>query len=421
MTKNNITLNLILSTSSKAIGIFSSFLMIPLLLKSLGVEQYGIWVTVSSVAAWLMFFDFGLGNSFKNIVATSDKNRIQKEYYLVFSLYCYVALALLLSVILFLVINHKELNNSVTIIALYLPLLILFPLQLFSFGVQGFRLVGLNSILDTLRVLIWLGFAVLYLSYKNDNKLYILSLIFVAATVLPQTIQLYIFKKKCGFSLKPSFLSLRLIIKEESFKLGLRFFIIQLSSLVSFNLGNVLVYNYFGSSDVASYDVFNKVFLAGLSIFNMTIAVIWPEISKAYADRAIVKCKKLYHVLLLISLFFCAGVFIVALNFDLILKLLNVDGLIVIDANLLWSVALLTCLQSIAYCGAVVLNAINKLNLQIYLAVASIILIYPLFHLMVNMKIGLASYPFASGLLVLIGAVLYNLQSIRLLKVNCES
>jgi O-antigen/teichoic acid export membrane protein len=421
MTKNNITLNLILSTSSKAIGIFSSFLMIPLLLKSLGVEQYGIWVTVSSVAAWLMFFDFGLGNSFKNIVATSDKNRIQKEYYLVFSLYCYVALALLLSVILFLVINHKELNNSVTIIALYLPLLILFPLQLFSFGVQGFRLVGLNSILDTLRVLIWLGFAVLYLSYKNDNKLYILSLIFVAATVLPQTIQLYIFKKKCGFSLKPSFLSLRLIIKEESFKLGLRFFIIQLSSLVSFNLGNVLVYNYFGSSDVASYDVFNKVFLAGLSIFNMTIAVIWPEISKAYADRAIVKCKKLYHVLLLISLFFCAGVFIVALNFDLILKLLNVDGLIVIDANLLWSVALLTCLQSISYCWAVVINAINKLNLQIYLAVASIILIYPLFHLMVNMKIGLASYPFASGLLVLIGAVLYNLQSIRLLKVNCES
>ena len=412
----NIVKNLTLSVFSKISGLIASFVMIPILLKSLGVEQYGLWVTLSSVAAWLLFFDFGLGNSFKNTIATKSKAIMQKEYSLAFSLFSYVGIFLALSLIfLFLIVGFVEGENT-TILLLYLPLSLLFPLRLFGFGLQGLRLVGLNSLLETLRIFIWLLFAIAYVYLAEGEKLYILSIIFVTANIIPQIIQFFLFKSRCGFSLKPRFISPNLIVKQDSFKLGLKFFIIQLSSLVSFNLGNVLIYNHFGANHVAMYDIFNKVFVAALSVFNMSIAVMWPEISKAYADADFIKCKKHHNLLILIAIAFCLGLLVVAFNFDILLHLLKIDSVLIIDWPLLWSVYFLTSLQAIAYCGAVFFNATGKLKVQIILALASIVFIYPLFQLLLHFDIGIKSYPMSVSIMVLIGAVVYNVQAKLMLK-----
>lgn len=412
----NIVKSLTLSVFSKISGLIASFVMIPILLKSLGVDQYGLWVTLSSVAAWLLFFDFGLGNSFKNTIATKSKAIMQKEYSLAFSLFSYVGIFLALSLIfLFLIVGFVEGENT-TILLLYLPLSLLFPLRLFGFGLQGLRLVGLNSLLETLRIFIWLLFAIAYVYLAEGEKLYILSIIFVTANIIPQIIQFFLFKSKCGFSLKPRFISPNLIVKQDSFKLGLKFFIIQLSSLVSFNLGNVLIYNHFGANHVAMYDIFNKVFVAALSVFNMSIAVMWPEISKAYADADFIKCKKYHNLLILIAIAFCLGLLVVAFNFDILLHLLKIDSVLIIDWPLLWSVYFLTSLQAIAYCGAVFFNATGKLKVQIILALASIVFIYPLFQLLLHFDIGIKSYPMSVSIMVLIGAVVYNVQAKLMLK-----
>jgi O-antigen/teichoic acid export membrane protein len=412
----NIVKSLTLSVFSKISGLIASFVMIPILLKSLGVDQYGLWVTLSSVAAWLLFFDFGLGNSFKNTIATKSKAIMQKEYSLAFSLFSYVGIFLALSLIfLFLIVGFVEGENT-TILLLYLPLSLLFPLRLFGFGLQGLRLVGLNSLLETLRIFIWLLFAIAYVYLAEGEKLYILSIIFVTANITPQIIQFFLFKSKCGFSLKPRFIPPNLIVKQDSFKLGLKFFIIQLSSLVSFNLGNVLIYNHFGANHVAMYDIFNKVFVAALSVFNMSIAVMWPEISKAYADADFIKCKKYHNLLILIAIAFCLGLLVVAFNFDILLHLLKIDSVLIIDWPLLWSVYFLTSLQAIAYCGAVFFNATGKLKVQIILALASIVFIYPLFQLLLHFDIGIKSYPMSVSIMVLIGAVVYNVQAKLMLK-----
>lgn len=411
--KNNIALAML----SKASSLMASFVMIPILLKSLGTEDYGLWVTLSSIAAWLLFFDFGLGNSFKNSVATQSKEVIKKEFSIAFSLYCYVAIVLVIALVLFLMTVGFE-SDETAFLILYLPLCILFPLRLFSFGLEGLRQVGINSILETLRAVLWLVFAVAYVLYFDVKELHVLSIIFVVANILPQIIQLVIFKRLCGFSLKPCFISPSYIVGQDSFKLGIKFFIIQLSSLVSFNLGNVLVYNHFGSSHVATYDIFNKVFVAALSIFNMSIAVMWPEISKAYTEYDFKKCKKYHNLLILIATAFSFGLLVVGFNFNLLLKILGVDNVIIIDWSLLWSVCFLTCLQSIAYCGAVFLNATGKLGIQIALAFISIVLIYPLFQVLFDLSIGIKSYPLAVSIMVLIGAVVYNLQARLMLKEN---
>ncbi|EOW9254730.1 hypothetical protein ACN26H_003526, partial [Vibrio cholerae] len=116
---------------------------------------------------------------------------------------------------------------------------------------------------------------------------------------------------------------------------------------------------------------------------------MWPEISKAYAEYDFKKCKKYHNLLILIAIAFSFGLLVVGFNFNLLLTILGVDNVIIIDWSLLWSVCFLTSLQSIAYCGAVFLNATGKLSIQIALAFISIVLIYPLFQVLFDLNIGI--------------------------------
>ena len=67
----------------KGISVVISFLFVPLAIKFLGTEKYGIWLTVSSVIAWINIFDFGLGNGLRNKLVeaiTLKKNHLAKTY-----------------------------------------------------------------------------------------------------------------------------------------------------------------------------------------------------------------------------------------------------------------------------------------------------------------------------------------------------
>jgi len=50
----------------KALAIGLSFLLVPLTINYLDIEQYGIWMTLLSVMSWVAFFDIGLGNGLRN-------------------------------------------------------------------------------------------------------------------------------------------------------------------------------------------------------------------------------------------------------------------------------------------------------------------------------------------------------------------
>jgi len=58
----SVTKNALLGLFVKAGQILISFLLIRLLLQYLGNYEYGLWVTIGSVLAWMNMFNFGLGN-----------------------------------------------------------------------------------------------------------------------------------------------------------------------------------------------------------------------------------------------------------------------------------------------------------------------------------------------------------------------
>ena len=67
--QRRLVLTALTSAFARGIAVLSSFITVPLALNYLGIEQYGIWVTLSSFALLLSFADLGIGNGVVGAVA----------------------------------------------------------------------------------------------------------------------------------------------------------------------------------------------------------------------------------------------------------------------------------------------------------------------------------------------------------------
>ncbi len=62
----------ITSMGARGIGIATALISVPLTLRYLGAEEYGLWVTITAVTAFLTFANFGLGNGLVNGVSEAQ-------------------------------------------------------------------------------------------------------------------------------------------------------------------------------------------------------------------------------------------------------------------------------------------------------------------------------------------------------------
>ena len=53
----------------KGISILAGLLLVPMTINYVDSENYGIWLTLSSMIAWMSFFDIGINNGLKNKLA----------------------------------------------------------------------------------------------------------------------------------------------------------------------------------------------------------------------------------------------------------------------------------------------------------------------------------------------------------------
>ena len=93
--------NIIASMFIKGASVFISLLYVPVTLNYLNPTRYGIWMTLTSIVAWMGIFDIGLGNGLRNklsaALAIGDKENAKKYVstaYAMLSLIVFVILLL---------------------------------------------------------------------------------------------------------------------------------------------------------------------------------------------------------------------------------------------------------------------------------------------------------------------------------------
>src|SRR3984957_323827 len=88
------------ATLARVVQVGTSLVTVPLTLKYLGNERFGLWMTISSVLAMAAFADFGVGNGVLNTVAKAygkdDVEGIRKAVSSGFAVLNLIAASLLL-------------------------------------------------------------------------------------------------------------------------------------------------------------------------------------------------------------------------------------------------------------------------------------------------------------------------------------
>jgi len=411
------------STSFKLLSAITSFITVPLLLKALGTNQYAIWVTSTALVSWLNLFDFGSGYSLKNkvteAIALDDFRKINIliagtiQFYFLMS---GIALCLFIGA-LFLLPVFKD--NVVLAVMIYLPIIFSFPFTLSHFIIQGRKKFNSFNLILTGQSILWLIVVLLYRYNLITPNIYFLGLFYGLLFLFTNLVILVVSLNGMNFKWKTVMEIKHFVDAKDSLKVGYRFFLLQISSLFLFSLGNVLTYNHLNLKNVAEFDTVNKIYLMGMTLFNVVISVFWAEISHAKALKDTKKLWKLFKQLILIALGFSLGTAIFSFLIPMLVSAWT-KKIILVEVSQLIPFALLISIQAIAYAGAVVLNAFEDLQGQIVLSVLASCLIVPLSNYFFKIDFGIGTVPLASSIL-LIPSVIFVLVKSNILISKLET
>jgi O-antigen/teichoic acid export membrane protein len=282
-------------------SIIANFIMVPLSIKYLGIEDYGIWLTLSSFLTWFILFDIGLGNGLRNKFAEAralGDDNLARSY--VSTAYCSI---FLIGVALFLII--LIINNFVDWAAILNArgdkadeLKVLMPMVLGFLGLQlvlklinSIYLADKNhSIQDKIQFytqIIMLAFMFILLE-NNGKSLQLFGGMYMAVPVLLMIILSIIAFNGRYAAYRPSIA----LCKKQHFReinsLGLRFFIIQMAALVLFSTNNIVISHLFGPAEVVSYNIAFKYFSIITLCYGILIVPFWSSFTDAWVrdDKA---------------------------------------------------------------------------------------------------------------------------------------
>lgn len=301
-----IIINTVTSIFAKGTGMISTIITIPLTLKYLGIERFGLWMTFSSIWAFLNFADLGLGNSLVNDVAknygmgkiTDSKNAVSNTFFL-------LTINVLVLALFFLAIyshvnwaKFYNLKDSTAIkesglctLIMVILFLIKLPLTSAEKIQEGMQLSFSNYIEQMIVGL--LNLIGIVLAVKLDLGFISLVLIFTTIPLIISFVYFYYVLFKKWKNMKPS---LKLIDKKYMAKLwttGFLFFILNILTLLSFQIDNLIIANIKGAEYVGQFAVVSKISSIAF-LFWAFLQALWPAYGEAISNKDFLWVRKTF-------------------------------------------------------------------------------------------------------------------------------
>jgi len=285
------------SIIAKGVSVLTGIFTVPLTLNYLGTERYGMWMTISSVMIMLVFADFGLGNGLINAVSkaygTDDRLAAKKSVSSVFIILTLSAIILSIGfAICYNIIPWSRIFNVTSSLAiqesgpavvvffscfaLNLPLGIVQRVQLgYQEGYQNNFWQIAGNVLGMFGLLL-----AIYLKAGLPWLVFAMSGIPSLIMILNWLYQFFYVRPW----LKPKLSNFEWEIGKALMKTGLIFSLITLANIIGSSLDNIIIAQYLGASEVATYSVLQKLFSI-MYIVPFATAPLWPAFSEAIARR----------------------------------------------------------------------------------------------------------------------------------------
>jgi len=412
----------------KGLAIIASFLSIPLMIKYLGVEHYGVWSTLLSIVSWIVLFDIGIGNGLRNKISESlaqgNKEEVHRYISTAYMILGVIATMLIVSFLLvseyipwqkvfnIISISNQDLQSVVntTVIFLFLNFWISLINQVFN-GFQKTSLVVFNQFLSNTFSL--LAVFILYNFY--EPSLIKLAFFYGISLLLSSLILSFWFYKN-NTEFIPRLRAFGLNYTKSITSLGLKFFIIQIAAIVIFTTDKILITQLFGPEYVASYDVVFKLFSVITVVHGILMAPLWSAYSDAYHNGDIEWIKKtIKNQLKIYLLIIVATILLVFLSKPIIN--IWIGNNFAVDNMLIVSMALFVLISTWNNIFAFFLNATNQLNVQINTSTIAIFVNIPLSIFLVKyFNVGIYGIVIGTNVSLLLFSIFGSLQTFNIIK-----
>ncbi len=272
--------------------------LVPVAIDYLGKVEYGIWLTLASILSWLINLDFGIGNGLRNKLAEAlALNNIKLARIYVSTAYTVFSVGILLALFIYLIIhsslNWADLLNappeyfellSTLILWVIVLFLVQFLLKLLTSVVNADQRPALNGAISlSINALTLL---IVFLFSRTTEKSFIaFALISSIVPVLVFLIASVILFSGHYRNISPSIRFIDFKYSSGLVKLGMQFFIIQISSLIVFTTDNIIIAQLFGPDQVVIYNVAYKYFYMIPLVFNVILAPFWSAFTEAYIKQ----------------------------------------------------------------------------------------------------------------------------------------
>lgn len=290
--------NILASFFIKGWVIAVQLMMVPLTLHCLGVYENGIWLTISSMLVWIDNLDAGLGNGLRNklaeYIAKDDYENARRS--VSSTLFMLVAFIVPVSLIINLWIWNADtysffnvdphivgnLNKTLSCSAIFVCSTFIF--KFIGNFYMGLQMPAVNNLLGCLgQTLALIGTLVVYLS-GSHSLLYIA----IVNTVAPLLVYLISYPITFGRRyphLSPSLKYVDIQSAVSLFKMGIKFFVLQISGVVLFMTTNILISRYYTPEMVTPYQIAYRYFSVLQLLFFIICVPYWSATTDAYNKK----------------------------------------------------------------------------------------------------------------------------------------
>jgi len=413
----------------KAAAMLASFMAIPLMIRYLGQEQYGIWSTLLTVMSWIVFFDLGVGNGLRNKVteALARGNRKEAADYIGsgYSLIGLIAAALWVLVTgASFFINWQIVFNTRAIseasLRLTVQIAVFFILLNFWIGLIGAIFGALQKTsMTALGQLISNFLALLLVSFllkTTEAEISYLALVYGMSLVAGNIILSLKFYLQHG-ELRPA-PSLDKNHMTPLLSIGMKFFIIQVAVLVIFTTDKILITQLFGPEYVTQYDVIFKIFSVITFAHTLISAPLWSAYNDAYHRGDMTWIRNMLHRQQLIYAGVIVSVLIIGLLMQPIISIW-IGRDMHVSSSLVMAVGASVLIAAWNNIYAMFVNGISEIKIQLYTAVVAMFLNVPLALIFVKyFGFGLSGIVMATVVSLSLSAVFLPIQVYRLMRLD---
>lgn len=402
----------------RGIDTLLGFIRVPIIISFLSVSEYGIWLTLSSVIGWFAFFDVGLSNGLKTklgIALGKKEYELAKTY--VSTTYATIAIIIgsvfLLFIMVFPFLNWSRILNVPDYLSSSAPVFVLvfsslfamqFIANIISTVLTADQKPTAASAISTLTSVIYLLLLVVLKIFTKGTLLSLTLICNGTSVIIYLAASVYLFGRKYQH-IKPAFKSVDFSHFKELATLGVKFFFIQISSIILFSTDNMIITQLYTPADVAPYSVSMKYMTIPLMLFSMITWPLWAAFSEAYAINDILWIKKTVKKLIL--LWFGMIILVLGcLSFAEMFYRLWLRGEIIVPFILSAFMGIYSLLVGWNQIFVFFLNGVGKIKLQLYMSFITILINIPLsIYFAKGLNLGPAGVILATNVCIFIGSV----------------